>query len=83
MAVKLQVAVSRASLIFQKRFPDAVNTYEREYIASTVCNRSHIATTKQKIIISKIRKNYPLKSSYVAPRDYGMPVVYVEVSCIS
>ena len=25
-AVKLQIAVSRASLIFQKRFPDAVNT---------------------------------------------------------
>ena len=27
-----------------------------------------MATTKQKIIISKIRKNCPLKSSYVAPR---------------
>ena len=26
MPVKLQIAVSGASLIFQKRFPDAVNT---------------------------------------------------------
>ena len=60
--------VSRASLIFQKRFPDAVNTWWRQYIASTACTRSHIAITKQKIIISKIRKNCPLKSSYVAPR---------------
>ena len=66
--MKLQIAVSRASLIFQKRFPDAVNTRGRLYIASTACTRSHIATTKQKIIISKIRKKCPLKSSYVAPR---------------
>ena len=27
-----------------------------------------VATTKQKMMISKIRKNGPLKSSYVAPR---------------
>ena len=52
-----------------ERFPDAVNTQGRLYIASTACSRSHIATTKQKIIISKIRKNCPLKSSYVAPGD--------------
>ena len=31
--MKLQVAVSRASLIFQKRFPGAVNTY-----ALVICN---------------------------------------------
>ena len=69
MPVKLQIAVSRASLIFQKRFPDAVNTLGRLYIASIGSTRSHIATTKQKIIIPKIWKHCPLKSSYVAPRD--------------
>ena len=47
MPVKLQIAVSRASLIFQKRFPDAVNTSGRPYVASTAGTRSHIATTKQ------------------------------------
>ena len=57
MPVKLQITVSRASLIFQKRFTDAVNTLGMPYIASTACTRSHIATTKQKMIISKIRKN--------------------------
>ena len=36
-------------------------------IASAACTRSHKATTKRKIIISKIRKSCPLKSSYVAP----------------
>ena len=71
MPVKLHIEVSRVSLIFQKRFPDVVNTYGRSYMASTDCTRSHIATTKQKIITSKIRKNYPLKSSYVAPRVVG------------
>ena len=69
MPLKLQIAVSWASLIFQKRFPDAVNTEGRSYIASTACSRSHKATTKPKIIISKIReKKCPLKQSYVAPR---------------
>ena len=53
----LQIAVSRASLIFQKRFPDAVNTKGRPYVASTACNMPHIATTKQKIIISQNTKN--------------------------
>ena len=38
-------------------------------MVSTLCTRSHIATTKQKIKISKIRKNCPLKSFYVAPRE--------------
>ena len=66
----VQIAFSRASLIFQKRFPDAVNTKRRPYVASTGCTRSQIATTKLKIIITKIRKNCPLKSSYVAPREY-------------
>ena len=47
----MQFAVLRASLIFLKRFPDAVNIYERPYIASTACTRSHVATSKQKIII--------------------------------
>ena len=72
--MKLQIAVSRASLIFQKRFPNAINTYGRLYIASTACTRSHIATTKRKIIISKIQKNCPLKSSYVAPRAKGFSI---------
>ena len=66
--MKLQIAVSRASLIFPKIFPDAVNIYGRLYIASTACTRTHLAKTKQKIIISKIRENSPLKTSYVAPR---------------
>ena len=64
----------RALFLVQKRFPDAVNTQGRLYIASRLnitsiaCTRSHIATTMQIIIIiPKIRKNCPLKSSYVAP----------------
>ena len=32
----------------------AINTLGMPYIASTACTRSHIATTKQKQIISKI-----------------------------
>ena len=55
LPVKLQFAVSRASVIFQKRFPDAVSTKERGNIVTTSCTRSHIASTKQKIIISKLR----------------------------
>ena len=42
--------------------------YTYIYIAPTACTRSHIATTMQKIIITKIRKHCPLKLSYVAPR---------------
>ena len=57
MPVKLLIAVSRASLIFQKAFPDAVNTEGRTYMASTSCTILHIGTTKQNIIISKIQKN--------------------------
>ena len=44
-------AVSRESLIFQKRFPDGVSRLHRPYIASKSSTRSHIATTKQKLII--------------------------------
>ena len=51
--MKLQTAISQASLIFQKRFPDAVNNKGRPYIVYTACIRSHIATTEQKIIIDK------------------------------
>ena len=40
-------------------------------IVSTSYTRSNIETTKQKIIISNIRKNLPLKSSYGAPRAIG------------
>ena len=47
--MKLQVAVSRASLIFQKRFPDAVDTLGMPYTTSTACTRSHEATTEQKL----------------------------------
>ena len=46
--MKLQIAVSRASHIVQKIFPDAVNTKGRSYIAFTARTRSHIATTKKK-----------------------------------
>ena len=46
--------------------------YTYIYIAPTACTRSHIATTMQKMIITKIRKNCPLKSSYVAPRVIGL-----------
>ena len=69
MPVKLQDAVSRASLIFQKRFLDAGSSKGRWNIVSTSCTRSHVATSKQKKMIPKIRKNCPLKPSYVAPRD--------------
>ena len=55
---------------FRKAFQMLLTLKEGfKYIASTACTRSHIATTKQKIIISNIRKNCPLKSSYVAPHD--------------
>ena len=47
--MKLQITVSRASLIFQKRFPDFVSSY-RTIIASAPCTRSNIANTKQKKI---------------------------------
>ena len=69
MPVKLHFAVSQASLIFQKRFPDAGSIHIRPCMASTSCTRSHISATKQKIMIWKIRKNCPLKPSYVAPRE--------------
>ena len=51
MLVKLQIAVSQPSYL------DAVSSSHRPYIASALCTRSNIATTKQKIKISKIRKN--------------------------
>ena len=54
---------------FRKDFPDAVSEYERGNIVVAACTRLHLAKTKQKMIISKIRKNCPLKSSYIAPCD--------------
>ena len=62
--MKLQIAVSQASLIFQKRFLDTDSS----------ANRSNIPTTNQKIFISKIRKNCPLKPSYVEP----LVIIYLE-----
>ena len=50
--MKLQFEVSRASLIFQKGFQDAVSSQLRACIAFTSCTRSNIAKTKQ----TKIRK---------------------------
>ena len=47
--MKLQFAVSWASLTFQKRFPDTVSSKHRPCIASTSLTRSLIATTKQNI----------------------------------
>ena len=44
----LQIAVSRASVIFQKIFPHAVSSQYRPCEASTSCTRSNIATTKNK-----------------------------------
>ena len=52
----LQIEVSLVSLIFQKRFTDAFNTLGMPYIASTACTTAYIATSKQKMIISKITK---------------------------
>ena len=52
--MKMKIAVSWASLIFQKRFPDVVLTYGWPYIASTARTRSHIATTKQKKMTTEI-----------------------------
>ena len=43
-----------SAIIFEKRFPDAVSSLHRSYIVSTWCTRSHLATTKQTIIISNI-----------------------------
>ena len=42
----LKIAVSRASLIFQKIVLDAVSRYNRPCVACTSCTRSNIATTK-------------------------------------
>ena len=41
--MKLQFAVSQASLIFQKRCPDAVSSQHRPCVAFTSCTRSNIA----------------------------------------
>ena len=58
MLVKLQFAVSRASLIFQKSFPDDVISYHRPYITSTWCTSSNLATTSQrKCPFQNIEKN--------------------------
>ena len=48
-----------ASLIFQKRFPDAVSSLHRPCIASTSCTsyRSNIATTKHTNIYNAITLN--------------------------
>ena len=70
MSVKLQIAVSRTSLIFQKRFPDAGSTEGRWNKVSTSCTRTHVATSKQRHLIPKNRKKCPLKPSYVAPRAF-------------
>ena len=57
MPVKLQIAVSQASLIFQKKFPDAVSmSSHKSCIVFTSCNRSNIKTTKQNNLISKTQK---------------------------
>ena len=46
-----KTAVSRASLIFQKKIQMLLTLKEGTYIASTACTWSHLATTKQNIII--------------------------------
>ena len=70
MPVKLQFAVSRASLIFQKRFPDAAvcSQHLRLCTASTSCTRLNIAKANRKKLMSKIgKKNDHQKPSYVVP----------------
>ena len=52
---------------FRKDLQMLVAVRHRPCIASPLCTRSHISATKQKIIIWKIRKNCPLKLSYVTP----------------
>ena len=53
-----EIAVSRASRIFQKRFPDAVLNSKRGLnIVSTSCTRSHTATTKQNNLIKRYAEN--------------------------
>ena len=69
LPVKLQLVVSRASLIFQKRYPDAVSRYGRLHITSTSCTRSNTATAKQNKITSKIRNqrtNGPVNAHLIA-----------------
>ena len=48
ITVKLQIAVSLASLIFQKLFSDAVNSQGRGHIVSTSCTRSNVGTSSPK-----------------------------------
>ena len=63
----LQIAVSWASLIFQKIFPHAVSSQYRPCVASTSCTRSNIATTK--IIIEKILKTSSPKGNDRSPEN--------------
>ena len=67
----------KASLLFKKRFPDAVRTYGRGNIAFTSCTSSFIGTTKQKNNVKKIEKIdyynrpllYPLKVADLADKN--------------
>ena len=72
--MKLQFAVSRPSLIFQKRFPDPVSSKHGSSIASTSCTRSNIATINQHSF-TKYEKKRPLKPAYVVPIVFVL-VVY-------
>ena len=54
---RYQVSVCRPiGPLVQKRFPDDVSSLHRLCIASTSCTRPNIATTKEKLKISIIRK---------------------------
>ena len=41
------IQLSKTSLVFQKRFPDAISSVHRSCIAATSCTRLNVATTNQ------------------------------------
>ena len=53
-----------------KRFRDVVSSYDTPCMASTSCTRSHMAATEQNHLISKIRRQWPIKPFYVAPLHF-------------
>ena len=71
MPVKLQISVSRESLIFQKNFPDAGSSQWSENVSPISCTGSNIAkqSKKKKTKKKKQTKNWPLKPSYVISLD--------------
>ena len=73
-----EAAFSRASLIFQKRFPDAVGSSKRQNIASTSCTRSYIIT-KKKNIFQKIEIRGPVNAHLISEPIISTKPVYNRV----